>query len=286
MDKKKLNRIIKCMAAIVAMVLFVIVVVWTKEYGRGTDDTYQVVCLGDSNLANDRNETGTVSQLEEKINKKVLNASFGGSTMGNLYEKKTEYQSALSMYNLALSICNGNFGVQKSAIDTLSRTDSVDHFPDTLEKLSVVDFEAVEILIIEHGVNDYLSGTPIRNGKDLYDSKTFTGALRSSVTMIREAYPNLRIVLVTPAYCAPRKAEDVHFPCDENNYGGGYLEEYVNAELELAEELGVEIIDLYHGIDMHSDNFEDYLYDGLHFNEEGRKLMAEIIANYLLGEEE
>ena len=37
---------------------------------------------------------------------------------------------------------------------------------------------------------------------------------------------------------------------------------------------------------MHSDNFEDYLYDGLHFNEEGRKLMAEIIANYLLGEEE
>lgn len=286
MDKKRLDVIIKCVAAIVAMVLFVIVVVWTKEYARGTDDTYQVVCMGDSNLANTRNATGVVPQLEQNINMTVLNASFGGSTMGNLYEKKTEYQSALSMYNLALSICNGNFGVQKSAIDTLSRTDYVDHFPDTLEKLSVVDFETVEILIIEHGVNDYLSGTPIRNGKDLYDSKTFTGALRSSVTMIKEAYPNLRIVLVTPAYCAPRKSEGVYLPCDENNYGGGYLEEYVNAELELAEELGVEIIDLYHGIDMHSDNFEDYLYDGLHFNEEGRELMAEIIANYLLGEEE
>lgn len=286
MDKKKLNVLLKCTAAIVAFLGFVLVVSWAKEYDKGTDTSYDIVCLGDSNFANTQNETGIISLLEKKTGKKVLNGAFGGSTMENVYGKKTEYQSALSMYNMAIAICNRNMGVQKAAIDTLARTDYVGHFTDTLDKLATVDFSAVDILIIEHGVNDYMAGAPIKNGVDAYDTETFCGALRAVITMLREEYPNLRIVLVTPAYCAPLMADGVNYPCDENNYGGGYLEEYVNAELEVAKEMNVEIIDIYHGIDMNADNYADYLYDGLHFNADGRKIVADIIAQYLLGEVE
>ena len=148
-----------------------------------------------------------------------------------------------------------------------------------------MDFNRVEILIIEHGVNDYMMGTPIKNGVDAYDVNTFTGALRNIITMIKEKYTDLRIILVTPAYCAPIKTDGLNYFCDEYAYDVYYLEDYVNAELEVAKEMEVEIIDLYHGMDIHAGNYMDYLHDGLHYNDKGRELVSDIIADYLMGEE-
>lgn len=286
MDKKKLEVGIKCIALIVAFILFFVVVSWAADYDKGTDTTYDVVCLGDSNFGNTRDESSITSLLGEKLDKNVLNAAFGGSLMTSVPGKKTEYHSVLSMHNMAISICNHNFGVQKASIDTIARTDYIGYFTEALYELADVDFDSVELLLIEHGVNDYMGGVPIKNGADAYDTDTFCGSLRSVITMFREEYPDLRIVLVTPAYCAPPGADGIYRPCDENRYGGGYLEDYVNAELEVAEEMGVEIIDIYHLIEMDSESFSTYLYDGLHFNEYGREIVADILADYLLGEAE
>ena len=285
MDKKKKEGIIKCIAATGAAILFMVVVLCAMEYDKGNEENYDIVCLGDSNFGSNRTETGTVNLLEQKTGKRILNGAFGGSMMQNLYSSKTAYQSALSMHNLAIAICNHNFGVQKSAIKTLERTDYVGYFSATLEELSNVDFNRVEILIIEHCVNDYMMGTPIKNGVDAYDVNTFTGALRNIITMIKEKYTDLRIILVTPAYCAPIKTDGLNYFCDEYAYDVYYLEDYVNAELEVAKEMEVEIIDLYHGMDIHAGNYMDYLHDGLHYNDKGRELVSDIIADYLMGEE-
>lgn len=286
MDKKKLEMIGKCIACILAVAFFVILVIRTGEFDKGTDTTYRIVCLGDSNFGNTQNETGTVPLLGKKLGQPVLNGAFGGSMMVSVAGKKTEYHSLLSMHNLAISICNKNFGAQKTVMDTLVRTDYVSYFRNTFDKLTEVDFDNVEVLIIEHGVNDYLGGVPIENEKDLYDISTFSGTLRTVITMLREEYPNMRIVLVTPAYCAPPSAEQGYRPCDAYDYGGGYLEEYVSAEIKVAEEMDVEVIDLYHKIEMNENNFSTYLYDGLHFGEFGREVVADILADYLLGEAE
>ena len=286
MDKKKLDLLIKCIAAILALGAFCVLVFWSKDFDKGTDTSFKVVCMGDSNFGNVRDESGIVSILGEQLGKNTLNSAFGGSTLVAKEGKKTEYQSVLSMHNLAISICNRNFGVQKAAIEALNRRSGGENYVETLENLSAVNFESVELLIIEHGVNDYLSGVPIKNGRDLYDTSTFCGTLRTVVTMLKEEYPNMEIVLVTPAYCAPIAEDGTYRYCDETSYGGGYLEEYVNAEISVAKELGVEIIDLYHTIDMNRENFDTYLYDGLHFNEYGREIVADILADYLLGETE
>lgn len=286
MDKKKLDLLIKCIAAILALGAFCVLVFWSKDFDKGTDTNFKVVCMGDSNFGNVRDESGIVSILGEQLGKNTLNSAFGGSTLVAKEGKKTEYQSVLSMHNLAISICNRNFGVQKAAIEALNRRSGGENYVETLENLSAVNFESVELLIIEHGVNDYLSGVPIKNGRDLYDTSTFCGTLRTIVTMLKEEYPNMEIVLVTPAYCAPIAEDGTYRYCDETSYGGGYLEEYVNAEISVAKELGVEIIDLYHTMDMNRENFDTYLYDGLHFNEYGREIVADILADYLLGETE
>ncbi len=284
MDKKKLELLSKCIAAVLALGLFCVLVLWFKDFDQGNDTTYQVICMGDSNFGNVRDDTGVVNILGKHLEKNTLNAAFGGSTITAKNGYKTEYQSALSMHNLAISMCNRNFGTQKASIVALNRRSGAEDYAETLENLSNVDFDSVELLIIEHGVNDYLSGVPVKNGRDMYDTNTFCGTLSTIVTMLREEYPGMRIVLVTPAYCAPITKDGDYRYCDEYDYGGGYLEDYVDAELSLAKELDIEIIDLYHTLDINKDNLETYVYDGLHFNEYGRKVVADIMAEYLLGD--
>lgn len=286
MDKKKVDRVVKFIAAFLAFVLFGVAVFWSKDYDKGTDDAYTVVCLGDSNLGNVQDETGITALLGKKLGCSVLNGAFGGSTMANVEGTKTQYNSVLSMNNLAISICNKNFGMQKASIDAIARTDYVGYFPSTLENLSNVNFDKVEILIIEHGVNDYLNGTPIKNGSDPYDTDTFCGTLRTVISMLKENYPNLRIILSTPTYCAPIDTNGTYRYCDEYDYGGGILEDYVSAEIEVAEEMGVEVIDAYHTLQIDRDDLYFYLDDSLHLGAKGREFIANLWADYLLGEME
>lgn len=285
MKEKRSGWLLKCIAALLAAAFYGILILGAFNSGGGKDDTCKVVCMGDSNFGNIRDETGIVSILGERLGQKTVNGAFGGTTMTAVYGTKTQYQNVLSMYQLAISICNKNFGVQKASIEALNRGNFAEDYEATLDMLAQVDFDKTECLIIEHGVNDYLSGVPIKNDDDPYDTDTFSGTLRTIISMLKKEYPKLRIVLVTPGYCAPTDTDGSLRYCDETDYGGGFLEDYVLSELAVAKEMDVEIIDLYHGIDMKKDNVGEYLYDSLHFNEYGRKLVADMIADYLLGED-
>ena len=71
--------------------------------------------------------------------------------------------------------------------------------------------------------------------------------------------------------------------CETEDFGGGPLEDYVNAEIALARELDLEVIDLYHDFFPHEE-WEDwrlYSKDGLHPNEAGREKIVLEIAEYL-----
>ena len=97
---------------------------------------------------------------------------------------------------------------------------------------------------------------------------------------LREAYPDLRIIFITPPYTWYTVPE---VTCEEYDLGGGVLEDYVNAEIGICEALDVEVIDIYHDYYPH-DNWDDlYLYtdDGLHPNEAGREKIAQTLADYL-----
>lgn len=286
MDKKKLNIIVKCISAILALAAFGVLVLGVKNYARGTDKSYQVVCLGDSNLAICRDETGVIALVEKGLGKKVFNGAFGGTTASYIGKEKTRYSGLISLYYLSVSICNNNFGIQKSEIEAIAKTDRKKYIEETLGTLSTIDFSTVEILIIEHGVNDYLGGVPVSNKEDKWDRNTFSGALRTSLKLLKETYPELRIILVTPTFCAVPDETGVFRDCNVYSYGGGYLEEYVEAELKVAKEMGVEVIDDYHLSGITADNFETYLSDGLHLNEKGRKIIADLWIEYILGEEQ
>ena len=58
----------------------------------------------------------------------------------------------------------------------------------------------------------------------------------------------------------------------------------MNAEIEVAKEMNVEVIDLYHDMGIDENNFMEYYMDGLHYTREAREMVADVIADYLLGE--
>lgn len=277
---QKLNRE-KIICGLTALLLFLLLAAATlrDRSDRLERGQVQMVTLGDSLFGLVRDETSIPAQVGELMGMTVFNGAFGGTCVSRIDdEHRMDYgKDALSLVGLAKAVAGNDFGVQQSL---KYRESNTEYFEETVDGLEKIDFSSVELVLIMHGLNDYYSGAPIRNEKDIYDEYTFTGALRSAIEYLREANPGMRIVLVTPAYSWYLALEQT---CEEYNGGNGVQEDYINAELELAQELGVEVIDVYHDVYPHEkwEDWQLYTEDGFHPNESGRELLSGIIAEYL-----
>lgn len=239
----------------------------------------QMVALGDSLFGLVRDETSIPAQVGQLTGMTVFNGAFGGTCVSRMDEEhRLDYvKDSLSLVGVAKAVAMDDFGVQQTLKNRESNTE---YYEETVDELERMDFSSVELVLIMHGLNDYYSGVPIHNEKDSYDEYTFIGALRSSIEFLRQANPEMRIVLVTPTYTWYLDSGET---CEEYNVGEGVQEDYINAEMKLAQELGIEVIDVYHDVYPHEkwEDWELYTVDGFHPNEAGRELLSGIIAEYL-----
>lgn len=246
---------------------------------------YDMVFLGDSVVANvGEDGLAMTHYVAERTGKTVFKGAFGGTTMS---VKDTEaWGSAAgmewSMAKLADAICYKDWKSQQATIAYAEayrgiNNQALSYFVETMETLEKIDFDKVETLVIEHGTNDYNRGTALDNPMELYDRSTFGGALRYSLRLLQKTYPKMRIVVMSPTYCVLGDGKQ----CYNTKYGeGGYLDEYVALEKQIAEEFGVEWIDAYHHSGIREDNASEYLPDNLHLNAAGHKLLGEFLADY------
>ncbi|MCM1090154.1 MAG: SGNH/GDSL hydrolase family protein [Butyrivibrio sp.] len=262
-----------------AVLIFALLLVFTfpnRQKGLARTE-YPVVVLGDSIMGQCRDETSVTALLSDMLERPVFNGAFGGTCM-SLQEDGTSSDYAtelLNMVSISKAIAADDFGVQQTV---RSRRDISDYYVDVVDELECVDFQQVEILILAFGLNDYHAGVPVDNLSDPLDESTYGGALRSVLTALRQNYPDMRILLVTPTYTWYRSNK---LTCEEYDTGSVYLEEYVEKELAVAAELQVEAVDLYHDVYPHTEwvDWKVYTEDGLHPNEDGRRLIAELIRN-------
>ncbi len=250
---------------------------------RQADTQAEILFLGDSIVGQYRDETSIPALVSQKLGVIVVNGDFGGTTMSqqNRESRDSYYRDALAFPQLARAIAAQDFGVQQ----TIRTKDYVTmHFGDIVDELDAVDFSGVGTVIITYGMNDYTTGSPICNPQDPQDPYTLEGAMRTGIHFLQQTYPELRIIFTSPTYCWFLNTMGSTFDtCETSDYGGGYLEEYVEAERRVALECGVEFLDLYHEYYPH-ENYQDwslYTEDGMHPNEAGRQKIAGTLAAYL-----
>ncbi len=239
------------------------------------DGHWDVIVLGDSIIGKEREE-GTIHEyFEEYSGLTMLNAAFGGNcaSVGENADRYSYHEESLSLCRLAEAACYKDFGVQKA--DLAASQTKADYFEDVLEELAGADLSQADILLLEFGVNDYTAGRKLDNPEDPLDVYTYGGALRYAVGLFQETYPDLEIILVTPAYCHIAEYKN----CLEEDFGGGTLDRYADLEKEIAAEYGLDVIDVFYGIGFDESNIMDYTRDGMHLRSEGRPVYARFLAD-------
>lgn len=256
--------------------LVILIIVWIANIPQHKKIQVPVVLIGDSIFGMYREDASVSYFLAEETKDAVFNGAFGGSTMAliNREEREAYYLDSFSFVKLSLAMMNGDFGVQQTV---RTKDYPISHFADEVDEFDLIDLKSMNTLIMCYGMNDYMAGVPLENPEDPYDPYTFTGALRVGIANLRKSYPNLRIIVVSPTFCWFLNTTG---DSDSNNYGGGNLEAYVNAEKLVAEELGLEFVDWYHGVYEHDsvEKWEMYTEDGMHPNMETRYWMAQYLA--------
>lgn len=241
----------------------------------------RIVVMGDSIVGQQRDDTSVTAVLSELLGEPVFNGALGGTCMSRIDRERriANTKEGLSMVSFSKSIVSDDFGVQQTV---RSRESATEYFADTIDALECIDFGQVEILVIEHMVNDYHTGVPIDNPQNPYDEYSYCGALRSTIRGLQRKYPDLRVVLLTPTYTWYTVT---NLTCEEFYTEYGNLEDYVNAQLGVAQEMGVEVVDVYHNFYPHEEwnDWQIYSEDGLHPNEAGRALIARALAERITG---
>ncbi len=134
------------------------------------------------------------------------------------------------------------------------------------------DFNKKKMFVINYGLNDYFQGLPVAL-EDPCDVASYSGAMRTAVLMLQEAYPEADILLLTPN-------RTIEFDGGEEKRSeiGGKLQDYAEAVLDLAEELDVKVLDNFLEFPIDKEKHWELLEDGTHPNEQGRFLIGTRIA--------
>ena len=281
------EKLISVIAGAAVSTVLIAVSVMILNTGRGYRQAYDVVIFGDSIVANEQDETSVASMLSQKTGLSVGDFSFGGTMMAYNASNGSIGSSGnfLCMAAISRALLADDFSVQ---INAHVSDPATEFFPERIEELTHLDLKNSGIVIIEHCINDYHCAIPIGDASS--DSEyTYCGALRLSVEYIRRINPDIRIILVSPT----EKWMPDGVNASDYSYGGGILDEYVEAQRMMAEELGTEYISMYGLYDDETSSFGDevtdeavtgfkYTVDGTRPNYYGRYVISDLLADYLM----
>lgn len=244
----------------------------------------QIVFLGDSILDNDRGDTGVAELIGAGCNAKVYNMAIGGTTAALQIGDTREYErwSSISLVGLVNAIV-GN--IDPGIFDAY----------EAGKVLQECDFAQTDYFVIEYGINDFLDGR-IPQSNYLPDGEqigiasvyTYVGAMEYALETLHNSFPDARIFIFSPHYCQFFDGERFLGDSYSFNLGYGPMVEFFRCSEYVAVEHREENVMFYDtmqfsGIDAYT--ADEYLADGIHLTEAGRRAYAEhaierIMANF------
>jgi len=238
----------------------------------------QIIFLGETNLDAHRNETGMAYLIGKGCDAKVFNLSIRGSTAAAYGNKDCEdgkKQNAKSLVGMSEILA----GKADGKLISCTRAS---------ELIGELKIEETDYIVIMYGAQDFMKRVTL-DGPDnncCGGIDTYAGAFREAIINLRKAAPLADIVLVSPFFA--------WFYDDDNEYigdgntltnGKAYLYEYVDKLKRVANEHQIIFADVYHLLGNDANAAKDYLSDGVHLSEAGRKMMADKLVEMILHHE-
>ncbi len=245
----------------------------TEEVPENTDENrLQIVFLGDSILDGYRNESGIAYLTGQICDADVYNLAMGGTTAAlSTYESAIyEEWTSRSLQGVVHAI-SGN--IDAGILDGYRAG----------EVFATCDFSKTDYFVIGYGMNDFLSAIPMNNDSSVNQEYTYVGALRIAISTLRSNFPEAEIVLCSPNY-AQFWGKDGSYLGDGNmvNNGGGTLVSYYRVCGNVSADENTLFLDTYNGIGLDAYTADEYLEDGIHLSEKGRRKYADKLSKIIL----
>lgn len=238
-------------------------------YTNGKAKTYATdkyfVNMGDSIWTFGSN-TGGIGNISDYMVKKCggtwINIATGGTTMANRPGEYAGEYDALDFHALADCVYSGDFSSAKNSGLTTNLDANVD---------SIV-WDDVDYITVAYGTNDLAFGAELDNSGNLYDKNTVCGALRYGIERINSKYPNIKFIVCGILY---RHADGVSV---------SNIVEWNEGLRKACISVGADYIEMSCGIN--EGNYNTYLYDGTHPNEQGKIAISNCVAKNIINIEE
>lgn len=240
----------------------------------------QIVFLGDSIFDSDRGDDGIAELVGYACNAKVYNMAMGGTTAALLPDQPEDFNDWDS---------RGLLGVVYAILGYIDTTLFENY--EAGQILKECDFSKTDYFVIEYGINDFLAKIPIsqylENGEMRNEdpAHTYASALDRGLNALHIAFPNAKIIVISPHYCQFFDGEKYLGDGYSIDYGYGNLISYARVCEYIAvhrKEDGVIFYNAFEdsGIDAYS--AEDCLEDGIHLTSEGRHRYADFITRVIM----
>ena len=249
------------------------------------DGVTTIVAFGNAPFADDRDSADSLANLIGASTKATIyNVSVSGSYLaadGATLSSSIAPLDAFNFYWLTTAFClKNNDYIYQDIFQTLGDTLP----PDGLEAYNTllsIDFSTVDVIAIMYDGADYLAGHNMYSDDNDTDIQQFTGNLEAGIELIKQTYPDIRIIVMSPTYAYAVDEDGNYVSSDQYRYGNqDVLSTYVIKEYESCYRQYVTFIDNLYGT-VTEDNASDYLTDNIHLNLEGRKKVAERFIYYL-----
>ena len=219
----------------------------------------KIVVFGDSIWNAARGEDGISEYIQQETGATVYNCAIGGTTAA-LVEGEN------SMENWTSNCFNGMIYVARKLVpaEKVLGDNTV-----VLDIIKQVDFEEMDYVIVSYGLNDFFCDVSIYP-KEYYEITNYVGALRNGITKLKESYPHLKIIVISPTYTQMFEGEKTF-----------EIGNYVEAARGVAAEMEVEFLDMFHTLGNNAESRMEHLDDGVHLSAEGRKVYSDAVIHFL-----
>ena len=243
---------------------------------KEVDNDLRILFVGNGPLADDKtSDTNLANIVREKTGATVYNCAIPGSylSMKNQTYTASYPYDAFSFYFLCTLFTFGNTDTVSWAERDMGGLPT--EVKESIDRLQSIDYSELDVLCIYYDAADYRAQRTVIDTNNDSDPTTFCGALHSGIALIKEFYPHIRIIVMSPSYAYAVDESGNLSSSFEKDVLPENLAYYIGMESYVCIQDNVSFVDNFYG-SIYEEIADKYLEDdGILLNKKGHALLAD-----------